>query len=146
MVLASSMPPRLPQRAAKCKGARPRGAPEGEGRGARRVPAARHSVVGLERTERLGSGLYDIDIRIEAVKPRRVGKVIVGNVRRPSSNARGRGKPEVLILFDVVDNGPATDIARDKDRMIAKAVRQERERKTAGKLQSRPAAARPRQR
>src|ERR1700691_3714086 len=54
-----------------------------------------------------------------------------------------RAKPDVAILFDLVDGGPPTDIARDKDRMMAEAVRREQERKTAANRQSRPAPARP---
>lgn len=40
-------------------------------------------------------------------------------------------KPEVSILFDLVDDGPPTDVARDKDRMVAEAVGREHRRKTA---------------
>jgi hypothetical protein len=31
-------------------------------------------------------------------------------------------KPDISIMFDLVDEGPVTDIARDKDKMIGEAV------------------------
>ncbi len=34
-------------------------------------------------------------------------------------------KPDISVLFDLIDEGPPTDIARDKDRMIGEAVWQE---------------------
>ena len=40
--------------------------------------------------------------------------------------ARDLGKPEqstdVSIIFDLVERGPPTDIARDKDKMVGEAV------------------------
>jgi hypothetical protein len=39
-------------------------------------------------------------------------------------------KADVSVLFDLVDDGPATDIARDKDKMIGEAVWKEHLRKT----------------
>jgi hypothetical protein len=32
-------------------------------------------------------------------------------------------KADVSMVFDLIDEGPATDIARDKDKMIGEAVR-----------------------
>jgi hypothetical protein len=42
-------------------------------------------------------------------------------------------KPDISILFDLVDEGPPTDIARDKDKMIGEAVWQDYLRKTGRK-------------
>jgi len=36
-----------------------------------------------------------------------------------------KAKPDISVLFDLVDEGPPTDIARDKDKMIGEAVWQE---------------------
>jgi hypothetical protein len=41
-----------------------------------------------------------------------------------------RRKVDVSILFDLVDEGPPTDIARDKDKMVGEAVWKEHLRKT----------------
>lgn len=42
-------------------------------------------------------------------------------------------KPDVSLIFNLADDGPPTDIARDKDRLIAEAVHQEHRRKIARK-------------
>jgi hypothetical protein len=42
-------------------------------------------------------------------------------------------KPDISILFDLIDEGPPTDIARDKDKMIGEAVWQDYLRKTGRK-------------
>ncbi len=47
-------------------------------------------------------------------------------------------KPDISIMFDLVDEGPPTDIARDKDKMIGEAVWQQYLRKT-GRLPKRRA-------
>ena len=44
-----------------------------------------------------------------------------------------KSKVDVSIVFDLVDEGPPTDIARDKDKMIGEAVWQEYLRKTGRK-------------
>jgi hypothetical protein len=44
-----------------------------------------------------------------------------------------RRKVDISVMFNLVDEGPATDIARDKDKMIAEAVWEEHLRKTTGK-------------
>jgi hypothetical protein len=36
-----------------------------------------------------------------------------------------KSKPDISVLFDLIDEGPPTDIARDKDKMIGEAVWQE---------------------
>ena len=36
-----------------------------------------------------------------------------------------KSKPDISNLFDLIDEGPPTDIARDKDKMIGEAVWQE---------------------
>ena len=51
-------------------------------------------------------------------------------------------KLDVSVIFDLVDDGPATNIARDKDKMIAEAVWTEhqmkisRGKKTRGRLKA----------
>jgi hypothetical protein len=52
-------------------------------------------------------------------------------------------KPDVSVVFNLVDDGPPTDIARAKDRMIAQAIRHEHRRKTAQKTGRTSEAARP---
>lgn len=39
-----------------------------------------------------------------------------------SDLAEPKRKTNISVLFNLVDEGPATDIARDKDKMIGKAV------------------------
>jgi hypothetical protein len=50
-------------------------------------------------------------------------------VRRLLADDLGPPKPErkadISIIFDLVDEGPPTDIARDKDKMIGEAVWEE---------------------
>jgi hypothetical protein len=36
-----------------------------------------------------------------------------------------KSRPDISVLFDLIDEGPPTDIARDKDKMIGEAVWQE---------------------
>jgi len=45
-------------------------------------------------------------------------------------DAPKKRKPDISLLFDLVDEGPRTDIARDKDKMIGEAVWQEYLRET----------------
>jgi hypothetical protein len=40
-----------------------------------------------------------------------------------------RSKVDISLLFDLVDEGPRTNIVRDKDKMVAEAVWKERRRK-----------------
>jgi len=44
---------------------------------------------------------------------------------------------DISAVFDLVDEGPRTNIARDKDKMIGEAVWQEHQRKTSGKRSAR---------
>jgi hypothetical protein len=41
-------------------------------------------------------------------------------------------KGDVSLVFDLVDEGPRTNIARDKDKMVGQAVWKEHQRKTRG--------------
>lgn len=45
-------------------------------------------------------------------------------VRRLVANDLGepKSKPDVSLIFNLIDEGPPTDIARDKDKMIGEAV------------------------
>jgi hypothetical protein len=54
--------------------------------------------------------------------------------------ASARRKVHVSAVFDLVDEGPPTNIARDKDKMVAEAVWQEHLRKTSGKRRPRARA------
>jgi hypothetical protein len=56
-------------------------------------------------------------------------------IRRLVAQDLGGPRPKVDIscVFDLVDQGPPTDIARDKDKMIGEAVWQEYLRKTGRK-------------
>ena len=51
-----------------------------------------------------------------------------------------RRKVDISILFDLVDEGPETNIARDKDKMVGEAVWKERVANTAKKPRARPRA------
>jgi hypothetical protein len=56
-------------------------------------------------------------------------------VRRLVADDLGERKPkaDISIVFDLIDEGPPTDIARNKDKMIGEAVWQEYLRKTGRK-------------
>ena len=56
-------------------------------------------------------------------------------VRRLLASDLGEREPktDISILFDLIDEGPPTDIARDKDKMIGQAVWADYLRKTARK-------------
>jgi hypothetical protein len=61
-------------------------------------------------------------------------------VRRLVADDLGRHKPKTDIssVFDLIDEGPPTDIARDKDRMVGEAVWQDHLRKTGRKASRHP--------
>jgi hypothetical protein len=48
-----------------------------------------------------------------------------------------RRKVDVSLVFDLVDEGPRTNIARDKDKMVGEAVWKEHQRKTGSKRSGR---------
>lgn len=52
-----------------------------------------------------------------------------------------RAVVDISVVFNLVDEGPATNVARDKDKMIAEAVWKEHRRKIGKKRQARPRAA-----
>jgi len=56
-------------------------------------------------------------------------------IRRLVASDLGEPKPkaDISILFDLIDEEPSTDIARDKDKMIGEAVWQDYLRKTGRK-------------
>jgi hypothetical protein len=60
-------------------------------------------------------------------------------VRRLVAEDLGEPRPnvDVSIIFDLIDEGPPTDIARDKDKMIGQAVWQEYLRETGRKTRRR---------
>ena len=60
-----------------------------------------------------------------------IRRVVAGDLGEPN-----KAKPDISIMFDLVDEGPPTDIARDKDKMIGEAVWKEHLRKTG--RQARP--------
>jgi hypothetical protein len=68
-------------------------------------------------------------------KASRLGISFAEYVRRLVSEDLGEQKPKVdaSILFDLIDEGPPTDIARDKDRMIGEAVWREYQREAGRK-------------
>src|SRR5262245_30970442 len=63
-----------------------------------------------------------------------VRRLVAGDLGQPN-----RAKPDISILFDLVDEGPTTDIARDKDKMVGEALWHEHLRDT--RYRSRPQAA-----
>ena len=60
-------------------------------------------------------------------------------VRRLVARDLGEPKPkaDISIFFDLIDEGPPTDIARDKDKFLAEAVWKEHLRKTGRNLRRR---------
>jgi len=75
----------------------------------------------------------DPELRRRAhAKAKELGISFAEYVRRLVANDIGEQKPKVdiSILFDLVDEGPPTNIARDKDKMIGEAVWHEYLRKT----------------
>jgi hypothetical protein len=60
-------------------------------------------------------------------------------VRRLVANDLGelKRKVDISILFNLIDEGPPTDIAREKDKLIGEAVWAEYLRKTGGKPRNR---------
>jgi hypothetical protein len=44
---------------------------------------------------------------------------------RPTEVAQGKRKPDISIFFNLIDEGPPTDVARNKDKMVGEAVWQE---------------------
>jgi hypothetical protein len=61
-------------------------------------------------------------------------------VRRLVAQDLGEPKPkaDISVVFDLIDEGPPTDIARDKDKMIGEAVWDEYLRETGRKPRRRP--------
>lgn len=53
-----------------------------------------------------------------------------------------RRKVDISILFDLIDEGPETNIARDKDKMVGEAVWKEHVSSTAARPRTRRKAAR----
>jgi hypothetical protein len=68
-------------------------------------------------------------------KAAELGMSFAEYVRRLVADDLGEPKPkaDVSIVFDLVDEGPPTDIARDKDKMIGEAVWKEYLRDTGRK-------------
>ena len=68
-------------------------------------------------------------------KAAELGISFVEYVRRVIAQDLGEAKSrtDISIFFDLIDEGPPTDIARDKDRFLAEAVWKEHLRKTGGK-------------
>lgn len=52
---------------------------------------------------------------------RRLVAVDIGEPN-PKSKAKPDAKPDISMIFDLIDEGPPTDIARNKDQMIGDAV------------------------
>jgi hypothetical protein len=60
-------------------------------------------------------------------------------IRRLVANDLGetKRKTDISVVFDLVDEGSRTNIARDKDKMVAEAVWEEHRRNTGGKRRAR---------
>jgi len=58
-----------------------------------------------------------------------VRRLIAGDLGEPKTKA------DITSVFNLIDEGPPTNIARDKDAMLAEAVWQEHLRKTGGQPQ-----------
>jgi hypothetical protein len=78
----------------------------------------------------------DSELRRRArAKAAQLGISFAEYIRRLVAGDLGERKPkaDISIMFDLVDEGPPTDIARDKDKMIGEAVWQEYLRDTGRK-------------
>jgi hypothetical protein len=51
-------------------------------------------------------------------------------IARDLGEAKPKAKPDISIFFDLIDEGPRTNIARDKEKFLAEAVWKEHLRKT----------------
>jgi hypothetical protein len=60
-----------------------------------------------------------------------IRRLVAGDLGEPK-----KAKPDISVLFDLVDEGPPTNIARDKDKMVGEAVWEEYLRDT-GRLRKR---------
>jgi len=69
------------------------------------------------------------------VKAAELGISFAEYVRRVVAQDLGEAKPraDISIFFDLIKDGPRTDIARDKDKFLAEAVWEEHLRKTGSK-------------
>jgi hypothetical protein len=76
----------------------------------------------------------DLQRRAQA-KAAELGISFAEYIRRLVAGDLGERKPKANIsaVFDLVDEGPPTDVARDKDKMIGEAVWQNYLRKTGRK-------------
>jgi hypothetical protein len=86
----------------------------------------------------------DMQRRAQA-KAAELGISFAEYIRRLVAGDLGERKPkaDISIMFDLVDEGPVTDIARDKDKMIGEAVWQNHLRKVGKKTgRIRPAKSR----
>ena len=78
--------------------------------------------------------------RLAEAKADELGISFAEYVRRLLAQDLERSRRQVCIsaVFDLVDEGPPTHIARDKDEMLAEAVWQDHWRKTSRKPRPRP--------
>ena len=86
----------------------------------------------------------DLQRRAQA-KAAELGISFAEYIRRLVAGDLGERKPkaDISIMFDLVDEGPATDIARNKDKMIGEAVWQNHLHKIGKKTgRTRPAKSR----
>ena len=74
-------------------------------------------------------------LRRAQAKAAELGISFAEYVRRLVAGDLGKRKPkaDISIVFDLVDEGPVTDIARDKDKMIGEAAWQNYLRKVGRK-------------
>jgi hypothetical protein len=77
-------------------------------------------------------------------KAAELGISVAEYVRRLVASDLGESRPtaDISILFDLVDEGVPTDIARDKDKLIGEAVSKEHARKVGKPSRSRRIGAR----
>ena len=83
----------------------------------------------------------DMQRRAQA-KAAELGISFAEYIRRLVAGDLGERKPkaDISVMFDLVDEGPATDIARDKDKLVGEAVWQNYLRKTGRKPRRTPSA------
>jgi hypothetical protein len=83
----------------------------------------------------------DMQRRAQA-KAAELGISFAEYVRRLVADDLGERKPkaDISIMFDLVDEGPPTDIARDKDKMIGQAAWENYLRKMGRKPRGKPRA------
>lgn len=83
------------------------------------MSARTHIAMDEELRRRAHAKAEDLGISFSEYMRRLVARDL-GDPRK--SDVPSSGKPDISIIFDLIDEGRPTDIARDKDKLVAEAV------------------------